>query len=77
MHIENDYFEKDLLNKGKLKKIQYGDKFISCINEKDAYEEIAHHIDENKFYFLAKPYRDEELVHQYTYDWTKSRITHC
>lgn len=72
-----DYFEKDLLNKGKLKKIQYGDKFISCINEKDAYEEIAHHIDENKFYFLAKPYRDEELVHQYTYDWTKSRITHC
>ncbi|WP_295097288.1 AAC(3) family N-acetyltransferase [uncultured Fibrobacter sp.] len=72
-----DYFEKDLLNKGKLKRTPYGDKFISCISEKDAYEEIVHNIEENKFYYLAKPYRDEDLVHQYTYDWTKSRITHC
>lgn len=72
-----DYFEKDLLKKGKLKRIQYGDKFISCISEKDAYEEIVHNIEENKFYYLIRPYRDEDLVHQYTYDWTKSRITHC
>lgn len=72
-----DYFEKDLLAKGKLKQCQYGDKFISCISEKDAYEEIVRNIEENKFYYLAKPYRDEDLIHQYTYDWTKSRITHC
>ncbi len=72
-----DYFEKDLLSKGKLKRTPYGDKFISCISEKDAYEEIVRNIEENKFYYLAKPYRDEDLVHQYTYDWTKSRITHC
>ena len=72
-----DYFERDLLAKEKLKKIQYGDRFISCISENDAYEEIAHNIEENRFYYLAKPYRDEDLVHQYTYDWTKSRITHC
>ncbi len=72
-----DYFENDLINKGKLKKSQYGDKFISCISEKDAYEEIVHHIEENKFYFLAKPYRDKDLVYRYTYDWTQSRITHC
>lgn len=72
-----DYFEKDLLNKGKLQQCRYGDKFISCISEKDAYEEIVHNIKKNKFYYLAKPYRDEDLIHQYTYDWTKSRITHC
>ena len=72
-----DYFERDLLNKGKLKKIQYGDKFISCISENDAYEEIVRNIEGNKFYYLAKPYQDVDLVHQYTYDWTKSRITHC
>lgn len=72
-----DYFEKDLLTKGKLQQCQYGDKFISCISEKDAYEEIVRNIEKNKFYYLAKPYRDEDLIHQYTYDWTKSRITHC
>jgi aminoglycoside 3-N-acetyltransferase len=72
-----DYFEKDLLTKGKLQQCQYGDKFISCISEKDAYEEIVHNIEKNKFYYLAKPYRDEDLIHQYTYDWAKSRITHC
>lgn len=72
-----DYFEKDLLNKGKLQQCQYGDKFISCISEKDAYEEIVCNIKKNNFYYLAKPYRDEDLIHQYTYDWTKSRITHC
>ena len=72
-----DYFEKDLSNKGKLKKTQYGDRFISCISEKDAYEEIVRNIEENKFYYLTKPYKDDDLVHQYTYDWTKSKITHC
>ena len=72
-----DYFENDLLYKGKLQKAQYGDKFISCISEIDAFEEIAHNIEMNKFYYLAKPYRDKDLAHQYTYDWTKSRITHC
>ena len=72
-----DYFEKDLLTKGKLQQCQYGDKFISCISEKDAYEEIVRNIEKNKFYYLAKPYRKEDLIHQYTYDWTKSRITHC
>lgn len=72
-----DYFEKALLTKGKLQQCQYGDKFISCISEKDAYEEIVRNIEKNKFYYLAKPYRDEDLIHQYTYDWTKSRITHC
>lgn len=72
-----DYFEKDLLTKGKLQQCQYGDKLISCISEKDAYEEIVRNIEKNKFYYLAKPYRDEDLIHQYTYDWTKSRITHC
>ena len=71
------HFERDLLSKGKLKRAQYGDKFISCISEIDAFEEIVHNIEMNKFYYLAKPYRDEDLVHQYTYDWTKSRITHC
>lgn len=71
------YFEEYLLEKGLLKKCRFGDKFISCISECDAYKEISQHIRDNGSYFLSKPYKQEDLVHKYTYDWTKSRITHC
>lgn len=71
------YFEDDLFEKGLLKKCRFGDKYISCISEKDAYREITQRIYNNESYFLSKPYKQEDLVHEYTYDWTKSRITHC
>lgn len=71
------YFEEDLFSKGLLKKYRFADKYISCISEKDAYREIIQHIHNNECYFLSKPYTSEDLVHEYTYDWTKSRITHC
>lgn len=71
------YFEDNLFERGFLKKSRFGDKFISCISEKDAYREIVQHICDNECYFLSKPYKQEDLVHEYTYDWTKSRITHC
>lgn len=71
------YFEDELLERGILKKTRFGDKFISCIEEKDAYREIVQHIRDNGNYFLSEPYKQEDLIHEYTYDWTKSRITHC
>lgn len=71
------YFEDDLLERGLLKKCRFGDKYISCISETDAYREITQRIHNNKSYFLSKPYKQEDLIHEYTYDWTKSRITHC
>ena len=71
------YFEDDLFEKGLLKKCRFGDNYISCISEKDAYREITQRIYNNESYFLSKPYKQEDLVHEYTYDWTKSRSTHC
>ena len=71
------YFEDDLFEKGLLKKCRFGDKYISCISEKDAYREITQRIRNNESYFLSKPYKQEDLIHKYTYDWNKSRITHC
>ena len=71
------YFEEFLLERGLLRKCRFGDKFISCISEKDAYREIAQCIHDNESYFLLKPYKPEDLIHKYTYDWTTSKITHC
>lgn len=70
-------FEKHLLEKNLLKQEQFGDKFISCISEKDAYLEIEGCISSNRFYFVEEPYKLDDLVHEYTYDWTKMKITHC
>lgn len=71
------HFEANLLEKRLLKQKRFGDKFISCLSEKDAYREIEQCISSNRFYFVEEPYILENLVHEYTYDWTKKRITHC
>ncbi len=71
------YFETFLLDKGFLKHRRLGNKYISCLSEKDAYREIRDQIYEDKYYFLEQPYEDKDLIHKYTYDYTTSRITHC
>lgn len=71
------YFEKEMQNNGYLKKVRVGDKYIGCLSEKDAYREIREHIACDRFYFCAEPYKEKELVHEYSYSTENGRITHC
>lgn len=71
------YFEEEMNDKGYLKKKRVGDRYIGCISEQDAYREIREHISKDRYYFCAEPYKEEELVHQYTYSRENGRITHC
>lgn len=71
------YFEADLIEKGMLKKKRLGDSFVSCLKEKDAYNEIADNIAKDINYYLAAPFSQDDLVYEYTYDLNRERITHC
>lgn len=72
-----DYFEKEMEEKGYLRKKRVGNKFISCLSEKDAYREIRERIEEDINYYLETPFKASDLVHQYTYSTERGRITHC
>lgn len=73
-----DYFERELEDEGMLRKERLGDKYISCLAEKDAYHAISSRIKKDITYFLGgRVFSEEDLLHQYTYDAGKGRITHC
>ena len=72
-----DYFEEELAADGILKRERLGDKWISCLDEKDAYREISSRIKKDLTYFVVGGFTEADLVHQYTYDAGKGRITHC
>ena len=72
-----DYFEKELEEKGLLKKRSVGDRYIACISEADAYREIRAHIEKDRNYFLAEPLNEAALTREYTYNKHDGRITHC
>ena len=74
---EDTQFEDYLTEHGFLKKVPLGNSFVSCISEEDAYREIFRAIENDPMYFLAEPYRKEDLKHEYTYDASAGRITHC
>ena len=72
-----DYFENEMEEKGYLRKKRIGDRFISCLSEADAYREISGHIEKDINYYLEVPFKESDLVHQYTYSTENGRITHC
>ena len=71
------YFESEMENNGFLKKVRVADKYIACLDEKDAYREIRQHIERDINYFLDEPFNSNELIHRYTYSTKNGRITHC
>lgn len=71
------YFEDYLEEKGVLLRRTLGDKIVSCISEKDAYQEISRMLDKNICYFLEEPYTEKDLTHQYTMGADGRKITHC
>lgn len=73
-----DYFEQELAEEGILKKVRLGDKFISCLEEKAAYQAVSERIKKDITYFLGGGvFNEKDLLPQYTYDASKGRITHC
>lgn len=71
------YFEDEMEEKGYLKKKRIADKYIACLSENDAYREIQQHIEKDINYYLEVPFKEEDLIHQYTYSTENGRITHC
>lgn len=71
------HFEREMEEAGYLKKEYIGDKYIACISEEDAFREISNHIESDINYFLAEPFREKDLMHEYTYSIENGRITHC
>lgn len=72
-----DYFEKELIEKGLLKQVKLGDKYVSCIDEDIAFNAIKNHITKDINYFLEVPYSECMLTREYTYSREAGRITHC
>lgn len=74
---EDTRFEDYLTEHGFLKKVPLGNSIVSCISEENAYREIVKAIENDPSYFLAEPYRKEDLKYEYTYAAFAGRITHC
>ena len=71
------YFEDYLEDKGMLRKQPVADKFVSCISEKDAYNEIVNMLEQDIYYFLEQPFTESDLIHKYTKGLNGEKITHC
>lgn len=72
-----NYFENELMEKGKVQKRRLADSYVSCLGEKDAYEQIAEKIRKDPYYFVESPYTEQDLVHEYGFGHNGEKITHC
>ena len=72
-----DYFEEELLQMGKVKKQKLGNSYVSCLSEKDAYEQITGRIVKDPYYFVEGRYTESDLVHKYGFGKNGERVTHC
>ena len=77
LYEKNEHFKKDLQYRGLLKLAPIGDKEISCISQDDARKQIIENIENNKFYFLKKPYEEKDLTHVYVMKHDGQPVTHC
>lgn len=71
------HFEDYLEGIGKMKKERIGDKYVECVTEEDAYEEIVNMIHKDINYFLEQPFTEADLEHKYTKGLDGEKITHC
>lgn len=72
-----NYFEEELIEKDLVKKVRLGDKSISCLAEKDAFEQIVYAIGQDPYFFVEGSYTNSDLIHEYGYGKDGGRITHC
>lgn len=72
-----NYFEDELIEKGMVRKVQLADSYVSCLGEKDAYEQIKERIRKDPYYFVESPYTEQDLIHEYGFGLDGERVTHC
>ncbi len=72
-----NYFEDELIEKKLVRKEQLADSYVSCLGEKDAYEQIVEKIRKEPFYFVESPYTEQDLIHEYGFGLNGERVTHC
>lgn len=72
-----DYFENELIEDGLVRKAPLADSFVSCLAEKDAYEQIIRRIRKDPYYFVEGEYTESDLIHEYGFGHSGERVTHC
>ncbi len=72
-----DFFEEELIRMGKVKKQKLGNSYVSCLSEKDAYEQISSRIMQDPYYFVDGEYTESDLIHKYGFGKNGERVTHC
>lgn len=72
-----DYFEDELIGMGKVRKQKLGDSYVSCLAERDAYEQIRDRITKDPYYFVEGKYTQADLIHRYGFGINGERVTHC
>lgn len=77
LYEKNNHFKKQLIEEGKLCWTAFGDKELSCISQEAARKSIQENIEKDKFYFLAKPYTEADLTHEYVMKQDGKPVTHC
>lgn len=68
--------KQELSADGLLKTTTLGDSEITCISERDIFEQVTKRLSENPYSFV-EPYHKEDLVYEYTFGKNGERVTHC
>lgn len=68
--------KQDLIEKGMLKVVSFGDAELACVSEKDIFQEVTNRIQNNPYSFVM-PYTDADLTKEYTFGRGGKRVTHC
>lgn len=68
--------KQDLIEKGMLKAVPFGDAELACVSEKDVFQEVTNRIQNNPYSFVM-PYTEADLTKEYTFGRDGKRITHC
>ncbi|MCR5620446.1 MAG: AAC(3) family N-acetyltransferase [Treponema sp.] len=77
LYDKNEHFKKQLVEEGKLRLTAFGDRELSCISQEDAWKAVEENIARDKFYFLARPYTEADLTHEYVMKQDGKPVTHC
>lgn len=71
------YLRDTMVEKGTMQTKKLGDTELVCVSEENVYQEIVEQLKNNINYFLAKPFTQNDLTHEYQYGKNGERVTHC
>lgn len=71
------YLRDTMVKEGTMEAEKIGDTELICVSEENIYREIVKQLESNIYYFLARPFTQEDLIHEYQYGKNGERVTHC